>query len=472
MGEIMLEDLLKGLQYTLLNGTSQHHILHISKDSRIVGENDLFVCMKGYRTNTHELLEDVYLRGCRCIVVSEDIQMKEGITYIYVKDSQYAWAMICRNYFHHTNIKLIGVTGTKGKTSVCQYLYTLINKTYKCGLICGLGIECDEHIDISNSTPDAYIIHQYLEKMDQLGYSYCVIEVSSLSVYYKRIEGLYFDIGILTNISEDHIGGYEHPDFESYVNCKIDFLKKCQFILMNNDECQNISDKLNGFEYMSYGINKNSDFKASHIIYSDNTMCFEFNNDHIIINKLGLFHVYNILSVLSVCQFLNIKYDKEIDLNVSGRYEFIDNNQGLRVLIDYAHNCYSYKVLLDSMKHYSYHRLICVYGAGGNRDKKRRYEIGKLAASYNVYSIVTMDNPRYEDVNDICNDIVEGIKENHGEYKVIIDRKEAIEYALNMACKDDIVMCLGKGNECYQIIGNEKIEFSDREMIVNYLKKM
>ncbi len=475
MGEKMLEHLLQDLDYTLLKGHMNHKISAITNHTKNVSKDDLFVCMKGSRTNSHELLEEVYKSGCTCIVVSENVLMKDNVTYIYVNDSEQAWAIICKNFFKHSHIKLIGVTGTKGKTTVCHLLYDMLNKKYKTGMISSQGIDLMCHIETINTTPDAYIIHKYLKEMEEKGYEYCIIEVSSLAVYHKRIEGLEFEIGIFTNISEDHIGGYEHPDYNHYVCCKLEFLKKCHLVVVNGDMCIHIPKSEEKCEVVSFSVNQKSDLMATDIKSGANTMSFDVKgviNDHITIDKLGLFHVYNILPVLIVCEQMKVEYDKFIHIDILGRCEIVDSHRYRLVLIDYAHNVSSVSALLESIQYYDYEKIIVVYGAGGNRDKKRRYEIGKLISSYNAYSIVTMDNPRYEDVNKICEDIVKGIKENNGEYKVIVDRKEAIEYALTTATKRDVVLLLGKGNEHYQIIQDKKYEFNEREIVVNYLKKL
>ena len=468
MGEIMIEELLKGIDYFVYNELDIY-VTHICNDTRKVKESDMFVCIKGSHVNSHLLLNDVYNAGCRCIVISEEVEKRDDVMYIYVDDSLYAWALICLHYFKHSHIKLIGVTGTKGKTSVCHYLYKIMNKKYKTGMISSQGIDYDCHIETFNTTPDAYVIHKYLQDMENKGYEYCVLEVSSLAVYYKRITGLYFDIGVLTNISEDHISGYEHPDFNHYVNCKREFLKKCSKVVVNGEKgCDKVVGGVK-CEKVLFGVGYDLSFK--NLEYKDNMMCFDIEGlfyDHIVINKVGIYHVYNILPVLIVCHMLDIQYDHKIDIDIKGRSELIER-KGKRVLIDYAHNAYAYSCLLESMKYYHYHELIVVYGAGGNRDRSRRYDIGKIVALNHAYSVVTMDNPRDEDVNIICDDIVRGIKEYNGEYIVITDRKKAIEYALDKAKEDDIVLCLGKGNEHYQIIRNQKIDFNEREIILNYL---
>lgn len=469
MGEKMIEELLKGIDCFVYNKHLDLYIDHICNDTRKVKKNDMFVCIKGSDIDSHFLLDDVYNSGCRCVVISEEIKMREDVMYIYVEDSLYVWALLCGNYFSHSHIKLIGVTGTKGKTTVCHCLYNMMNKKYKTGMITSQGIDYGCHIETINTTPDAYIIHKYLHDMENKGYEYCILEVSSLAVYHNRIEGLCFDIGVLTNISEDHIGGYEHPDFNHYVNCKREFLKKCSKVVVNGEKgCDEVVRGLK-CDKVVFGVECDLAFK--NLEYKNNKMCFDIEGlfyDHIEINKIGIYHIYNILPVLIICFELDIQYDKKINIDIKGRNEYIESN-GIRVFIDYAHNAYAYSCLLESMKYYHYHQLIVVYGAGGNRDRSRRYDIGKIVASYHAYSVVTMDNPRYEDVNIICDDIVRGIKEYNGEYIVIIDRKQAIEYALDKAKEDDIVLCLGKGNEHYQIIKNQKIDFNEREIILNYL---
>ncbi len=474
----MLKDLLEGLDYQCLQGQLDCKIDDICIDSSQVKKNDLFVCIKGSQYNSHDYIDEIVSKGCKCIVVSEDVKLIEGITYIYVSDSKEAFAYICNHYFHHPSKEMImiGITGTKGKTTLAHMLYDVIEKDV--GMIGTMGIYYHHHIKTNNTTPDAYTINKYLREMLNLGYRYCIMEVSSLGIFHKRIAGLEFDIGILTNISEDHIGNNEHPSYLHYKQCKYEFLKQCKKVILNKDDHSyyEIIKFIN--HYYTYSIDRNSELMATNIKpYKNNQeLGIAFDSNGIIkhsfyMNIPGLFNVYNALALLYVCKILAIEYKKNINVYIKGRCECLCCHQDFVVMIDYAHNLLSYRCLLDMVKEYQFKHIYAVYGAGGNRDVKRRYDIGKLVASYGVFSVVTMDNPRYENVDDICDCIVSGIKDGGGEYVVLIDRKSAIEYVLNRARSGDIVLLIGKGGEDYQLIEGKKYRFDEREVVFGYLKR-
>lgn len=476
----MLYELLKDIEYRCIQGSMDREIKDICTDSKKVKSGDLFVCINGSQYNAHDYIDEVIDKGCQCIVIDEEVIYKDHITYIYVKNTKEAYAYICRNYFNNPSgqLVLIGITGTKGKTTLTSMLYQTMNKYNKTGMIGTMGILYDKYIDTKNTTPDSYIINKYLREMADCGYQYCIIEVSSLGVYHHRITGLLFDIGVLTNISSDHIGKNEHPSYEHYKECKYSFLKQCRHVILNQDDNSYTELKESIKEYSTYSLYSQSDIIAYNITQykKTNQLGVVFHTRGLISHQFsitipGLFNVYNALALISICHKLNIKYHTDISIELKGRCELLKNNNNYYIMIDYAHNKLSYTCLLEMLKDYQFHRIIAVYGAGGNRDHTRRYDIGRLMAKYGVYSIVTMDNPRHEDVYDICRSIVRGIEDGKGDYSVIVDRKKAIEYALDMADYNDIVLLGGKGAEEYQIIGDKVYKFSERDIVYSYLRR-
>lgn len=334
-----------------------------------------------------------------------------------------------------------------------------------------------------NTTPESYEIQRLMRKMVDAGCQYCVMEVSSQGLMLERVTGIAFQFGVFTNLSPDHISENEHHSFDDYMACKKRLFRMCQIGLFNKDD-QYFNEMIKDVtcQIYTYSIHKPSDLQAIQLsLYRrKSTLGIYFCtkgliNDSFEVDIPGEFSVYNSLVAIMLCFNLNInKQDIQAALKavrVKGRMEIVPVNANYTVIIDYAHNAFAYDCLLKTIQLYHPHQIICVYGAGGHRDVKRRYDTGEVVAKYQAYSILTADNPRGEKVMNICRDIARGIEKVGGEYKIIEDRQTAIYNALSMASDDDIILCLGKGHEDYQILDQVPLPFSERQIILDYFQK-
>lgn len=483
----MLKDLLETIDYELLSGSLDLDIHDICYDTNHMCQNSLFVCLKGKTANGHFYIDEAISKGAIAIVVSEDVKMRQGITYIKVKHTRIALAHISDAFFHHPRLhmKVIGITGTKGKTTISYMIAAVLRHAHKkVGVIGTNGCMIDEkHIPTKNTTPESYEIHYLMNEMVNQRCEYCLMEVSSQGLMMDRVEGIDFDYGIFTNLSWDHISENEHPTFEDYKNCKNKLFQKCLVAIVNQDDdyVKDMIKDVNCTIY-TYSLHKQSHLQAIHLSFYRQSHCLGvyFQTQGLVCEDFelsipGEFNVYNALATIILCTHLGIGNDKIKEafknISIKGRNEIVKVNANYTVMIDYAHNAFSYDCLLKTITQYHPCLIICVYGAGGQRDLKRRYETGRVVASYQAYSIITTDNPRNESVEKICQEITRGIESLSGKYIIIEDRKQAIEYALSIAKDDDIVLCLGKGHEDYQIIHGVKYPFDERKIIEEYFQK-
>lgn len=483
--KMKLEELLEEIDYQLLSGNKKQVVSQIDYDSRQVKQGSLFVCIPGANVDGHDYIEHVIQLGARVIVVEREVSYFEGITYIQVKDARYALALLSCAFYDHPSRKMtvIGITGTKGKTTTSYMMESILqNASKRVGIIGTIGsIVNGTFKQTKNTTPESFELQKLMNEMVEAGCEYCVMEVSSQGLMLNRVAGIDFDYGIFTNLSPDHIGDNEHRSFEHYMECKKMLFQMCKVGIFNRDDehyhdmIQNVKCKI-----MTYSLHQESDLKASQIqlIQKPGILGVSFNttgliNDSFETDIPGHFSVYNSLVAIMVCSLLKIdvKSIKEAleYVRVKGRVEIIPTHRDYTVIIDYAHNAFSFESVIQTIMEYHPHRLICVYGAGGHRDVKRRYDTGEVVAKYKAFSILTADNPRGEKVSDICQDIVLGLNRLQGEYIIIEDRKEALIYALDHATNGDVILCLGKGHEDYQILDKEKLPFSEKQIIEEYL---
>ena len=483
-----LENLLIEIQYELKYGTLDQEVSQIDYDSRLVKENSLFVCIKGANVDSHDFIDQVIANGAKTIVIERAVEYQEGITYILVEDARKALALLSCAFFDHPSRKLtvIGLTGTKGKTTTTYMLQSILEHAgKKVGIIGTIGSMINGQVKpTKNTTPESFELQRLMKEMVDEGCEYCVMEVSSQGLMLNRVAGIDFDYGVFTNLSPDHIGPNEHRSFEHYMSCKKKLFQMCKVGIFNHDD-EHFEDMIKNVscEIATFGITTDSDLKASHIelYHRLGSLGVSFDTEGVLNGSFetdipGEFSVYNSLVAIMICHYLNIDIShiqKSLkQVRVKGRVEIVPYSQDFTVLIDYAHNAFSFESLLQTISSYCPHRIICVYGAGGKRAKSRRYEVGQVVSKMNAYSILTADNPRGENVKEICEDIVEGLKKYDGEYVIIEDRKKAIHHALDIAQKGDVILCLGKGHETYQIIDDEHtIYFSEREIIEEYKNK-
>lgn len=483
---MQLKQLLKEIDYKLLSGSLDVEVSQIDYDSRQVVNHSLFVCIPGAKVDGHNFIEQVINKGAKVIVVEREVEYQEGVTYIQVKEARLALALLSCAFFDHPSRKMIviGLTGTKGKTTTSYMVQSILEKAgEKVGIIGTIGSIVNGEIrQTKNTTPESFELQKLMYEMVEGGTQYCVMEVSSQGLMLNRVAGIDFDYGVFTNLSPDHIGENEHRDFEHYMECKKMLFKMCKVGLFNKDD-KHFVDMIKDAtcQIKTYSIEKDSDLKASHIQLSkgQGTLGVKFDTNGLINASFetdipGQFSVYNSLVAIMICALnkIQVSYIQEAlkQVRVRGRVEIVPVHQEYTVMIDYAHNALSFESLIKTIQAYNPHRIICVYGAGGHRDHKRRYEAGEIVAKYNAFSILTADNPRGENIKEICDMIITGVDKYNGEYVVIEDRKEAIHYALQHAEPRDVILCLGKGHETYQIIDKEPLPFSEREIIEQYFQ--
>lgn len=482
-----LKQLLTEIDHELLSGSIDQEVIQIDYDSRKVVENGLFVCIPGANVDGHDFIDQVIEKGAKVIVVEREVPLQDGITYVRVKDARIALALLSCAFFDHPSRKMtvIGLTGTKGKTTTSYMVGSILEKSHKkVGIIGTIGsVVNGQFRKTKNTTPESFELQKLMYEMVESGCEYCVMEVSSQGLMLNRVAGIDFDYGVFTNLSPDHIGKNEHRSFEHYMSCKKMLFQMCKEGIFNKDD-QHYQDMITDAtcHIHTYSIHESSDLQASdiHLTKDQGSLGVAFStqgliNDTFVVDIPGEFSVYNSLVAIMICQLLNIEtqYIQEAlkQVRVKGRVEIIPSNKPYTVLIDYAHNALSFDSILSTIQAYHPHRIYCVYGAGGKRDVKRRYDVGEIVAKYHAFSILTADNPRGEDVHKICEDIVVGIDRIGGDYVIIEDRKEAIYYALEHAEAGDVILCLGKGHEDYMIYDQEEtVPFSEKEIIEDYFK--
>ncbi len=483
-----LEKLLSQCEFCILSGSLDIDIADVIYDSRKVTPGCAFVCLKGFNVDGHKFIPDALEKGATALIVEDDIVAPQGVSVIKVADTRATLAKMSVEYFSHPadELKTIAITGTKGKTTTVAMIRSILEKAgIKTATIGTLGIVIGNQIyKTNNTTPESYEIQQAMRKMVNEGCKAMVIEASSLGLKWHRTDGITFDYGVFTNFSSDHIGKAEHADMEEYLFCKSLLFKQCKLGLINRDD-ENwesvIKDHTCNIE--TYGFDENADIvahsdsliaRAGYIgVHFDTTGVKELSVDVAI---PGRFSVYNALAAISVCRHFDLT-DKDIidglnEVKVKGRVEAVPVVGDYTILIDYAHNAVSMENILTTLKEYKPARLVTMFGAGGDRPKARRYEMGEVSGRLSDLSVITEDNSRFEDVMDIIEDIKVGINKTDGEYVVIPNRVDAIRYCIENAQTGDIIVLAGKGHEDYQEIRGVKYHMDEREIIAEIFDSM
>ena len=462
-------------------------ISDICYDSRNIKPNCVFVCLKGAKFDGHDYINEAFSKGASVVVVQEDVDFK-NIPIIKVENTRKFLALASANFFGNPDKKLItiAITGTKGKTTTSFMVRSILEKAgLKTGIIGTIGVVMDENITkLNNTTPESYEIHKNFKEMVDNGAKCVVMEVSSIGVKSYRSYGIDFDYAVFTNFSSDHIGENEHKDLDEYFKFKNMLFNNCKNAVVNLDDEKSekiISEHL--CDKKTFSLKSNSDLKAENINLINNGgeigVTFDFsgfiNSNNIKIKIPGVFNVYNAMAASLVCKLIGVS-DENIKLGLSetkvkGRVEPINISDDYALFIDYAHNAVSMENILATFKEYNPKRLITMFGAGGNRPKIRRYEMGETSGKFSDLSVITSDNPRNENPLDIIEDIKLGINKTNGKYIVIPDRKEAIEYCIKNAEKGDIIVLAGKGHEDYQEINGVKYPFDERMVINDIVNK-
>ena len=485
---MQLSKLIENLSIIKFTGSLDIEISDIVYDSRKVTKNSVFVCLKGHNYDGHEYILDAIKNGAAAVVSEKYIEINDA-TLIVVENSRKFLAGISANFFEHPakKMNIIGLTGTKGKTTTSFMIKSILEKYgKKVGLIGTLGVVLsDRIIKTNNTTPESYEVQKYLKYMSDEGYSHCIIEASSIGLRDYRISGFTFDVGVFTNFSHDHIGDGEHKSIEEYLECKSILFKhsKCGIFNVDDNNFHSIS-KNSTCNVKTFGINNLGDYQAKKIElvnYKGNigikfSVFGKINLNEVYIPIPGKFNVYNALAAIAVCDTLNVPAERIIDglktVHVKGRVEPVNISEKFSLFIDYAHNALSMENVLKTLREYNPKRLVTLFGAGGNRPKIRRYEMGEMSGKYSDLSVITSDNPRFENPMDIIEDIKIGINKTNGKYVVIPDRKDAIKYCIENACEGDIIVLAGKGHEDYQEIKGIKYPMDERIIINKILKEL
>ncbi len=465
-------------------------LLDIAYDSRKAAEGFAFVAINGEILDGHDYVWDAYDRGCRIFIIEKDLKLADDAIKIFVSDSRAALSRMSANYFGHPSkeLKIIGVTGTKGKTTTANYMRgVLLESGIKTGIIGTIGVYYGDYESSSiHTTPESYPLQKTMHEMINAGMEALVMEVSSGGVKMKRVNDVHFDIGIFTNLSPDHIGPREHPDFEDYRYCKSKLFTMCKHGIINlDDEHADFMIENATCDIATFSINSDSDFRAKNILMKRDDMELGVHYDYykngelidnVFVSAPGEFNVYNSLAVVAACDYLGI--DKSIMLEalsktkVDGRVEILPILPGVTVVLDFAHNGISLENILKTLKLYNPNRLISLFGSVGGRTFVRRKELGDAAAKYSDIAIVTSDNPDYEDPMKIIEDIAQSFGETDCQLIKIVDRVEAIYKSLEIAEEGDIVVIAGKGHEKFKIVNGQRLFFDEKAEVIAAAKRL
>lgn len=475
---MLLKNILKDCKVRDVIGDINIEISNIEFDSRKVTEGTLFVCVKGFSSNGHDFIDEATGKGAKAFIIQDDVEIKEGFTYIKMEDTRKAMSKLASNFNENptSRLNVVGVTGTNGKTSITTFLREILElNDIKSGLVGTISIDNGKDIIVSkNTTPESIDLQKHFKTMLDSGCTHCAMEVSSHSLSLGRVDDTEFKIGVFTNLTPDHLDF--HKNLNDYREAKqLLFYKTVQANVINADDAggQEIIKNIKNLEdpvLFTYGIHSKADFRATNIKINASGVSYRLITptleEDIFVPVPGEFTVYNTLAVIATSALLGIPVDiiKEglaSTKGVPGRFETVQNNKGIHVIVDYAHTPDALDNVINTAKQFANKKIITVFGCGGDRDSSKRPMMGSVAEKLSDIAILTSDNPRTEDPNKIIKDVLSGM--NKGNHEIIIDRREAIVRAVELAQKDDIILITGKGHEDYQILGTEKIHFDDKE---------
>ncbi len=530
-----LGDLIEKTEYECIQGNTDTHVTEVVYDSRKVSPGCLFICIEGANFDGHTFAAEAVKKGAAALVVSRAVEgvSESAATVIRVENTRYAMAFISAAYFGNPaeKLKIIGITGTKGKTTTTYLVKSILESAgYRVGLVGTIEtIIGDVHIHAENTTPESFLLQQYFARMVEAGLDAVVMEVSSQALMLHRTQGFVFDYGIFTNLEPDHIGPNEHesfedgldavvmevssqalmlhrtqgfvfdygiftnlePDhigpnehesFEDYLACKRLLFRQCRIGIVNGDDShwKQVTED-HTCELESFGLGENCMLRAEklQLVHKPGELGVAFHvtgsrNLEVEVPTPGRFSVYNALAAIAICSHFGVE-DKKIQkallsAKVKGRIEMVKVSDEFTLLIDYAHNAMALESLLTTLREYHPNRLVCVFGCGGNRSRQRRFEMGEVSGRLADLTIITSDNPRFEEPEDIMEDIKTGIAKTDGKHVEICDRKEAIAYAISHGEPGDIIVLAGKGHEDYQEIKGVKYPMDERNLIADILE--
>ena len=471
-----LSEILNGIE--VLNQYSDREVLDVTQDSRLVKEGSLFVCIKGNSFDGHSVAKEMLEKGAAAVVAERDLGLENQII---VADSRAVYSPVCANFYGNPakKLKLIGLTGTNGKTTTSFLIKQILENTgKKVGLIGTVqNMVGNEIYPAKYTTPDPYELQKLFRLMADAGCEYCVMEVSSQALAQGRVNGLRFTVGAFTNLTQDHLD--YHKTWENYFNSK-------RILFENSDIAVTNADDEYGFKIVkdlpcktvSYAVDTNdADYCAKNVKFKADGVEYELVADSI--GRVncpipGRFSVYNSLCAATVARTLGISFNEVLAAisksnGVKGRIEVVPTNTDYTIIIDYAHSPDGLENIISSLREIAKGRVVTLFGCGGDRDKTKRPKMGKIAAELSDFCIVTSDNPRSENPSEIIKDILEGMKGVSTPYQVVENRKEAIRWAIEHAEKDDIILLAGKGHETYQILPTGTIHFDEREAVAEIL---
>ena len=482
-----LKDILYKVTIDAVVGSTSIEVNKIEFDSRKITSNDVFVAIIGVISDGHDYITKAINDGARAIICQKlPKQLVDDITYVEVENSNKALAYMAANYYNNPseNLKLVGTTGTNGKTTVSSLLYQLFKKAgYKVGLLSTVKIMVDntEH-KATHTTPDSLTINKYLQLMNEEGVEFCFMEVSSHGIHQSRTEGLYFTGGIFTNLSHDHLD--YHNTFAEYRDVKKSFfdnLPKTAFCLVNTDDknglvmMQNTTAKKYTYALKSY-----ADYKAQILENQFGGLLLKLNDNEVWTKLIGNFNAYNLLAIYATSELLgldneeSLRYISELE-SVSGRFEYLVSKDKITAIVDYAHTPDALKNVLETINSIrtKNEELITVVGCGGDRDTSKRPKMGHIASALSTKVVFTSDNPRTENPQRIIEDIEAGVEpQNFKKVLSILDRKQAIKTACQLAQPNDIILIAGKGHEAYQEVNGERTDFDDYKVVAKFLNLM
>mgnify|MGYP000435712530 FL=1 len=480
-----LKKILVGIEDLKAKGNLDLDIKGIDSNSKKIKPGYMFVAIKGFSTDGHKYINDAIESGATVIVIQEgcdlkSIKLSTDVTVIMTKDTRKALAIFSCNFYGNPSkkLKLIGVTGTKGKTTTTFMIKEILEKAgHKVGLIGTIATYINGNMisESSRTTPESTELQRTFAQMVEAGVEYAIMEVSSQSLKLHRVDGCEFDIVVFTNFSEDHISEKEHPDMQDYFESKLKLFKMCDNGIVNVDDIQvsKVPKMFPESKIMTYGIDNFCEVLAKDITITNSYVDFRVKisdrNERVKVDIPGRFSVYNALAAICVAKKLGISSDKVIEalaeIKVPGRSEMVPNKKEIPIMIDYAHSPESLQNILSAVKSYTRGKVISVFGCGGDRDKAKRPIMGEISGRIADFTFITSDNPRTENPEEIVKEIEEGIKKTKGNYKVVVDRTEAIKEAIKMATKLDIIVLAGKGHEPYQEINGEKFPYDERIIV-------
>jgi len=484
---IVLKDILYKVPLENVLGNTAVAITNLHFDSRQVALNDVFVAIRGTISDGHEYIAKAVAQGAIAIICEElPDNLVNGVTYVEVEDTSFALAIMASNYYGNPsqNLRLVGITGTNGKTTIASLLYQLFSKAgYKVGLLSTVKVMvADKEYKATHTTPDSLAINKYLAEMNEEGVEFCFMEVSSHGIHQNRVEGLVFEGGIFTNLSHDHLD--YHDTFAEYRDVKkrfFDGLSKTAFALTNvDDKNGSIMLQNTAAKKVSYALKSHADYKAYILENRLSGLLLKVNNQEVWVKLIGSFNAYNVLAIYATAELLGLEQMEALQLvsqleSVSGRFQYFITQGGVTAIVDYAHTPDALKNVLETINDIrtKNEELITVVGAGGDRDASKRPKMGHIASALSTKVVFTSDNPRSENPEAIISDIEQGVEpQNYKKTLSITDRKQAIKTACQLATSGDIILIAGKGHETYQEIKGERLDFNDYTIIEETLKNL